>query len=159
MPSKPLIVNLHLLHSRSLSLSPIPCELGTEYVHHMIPAGLRSQPYGLPFECMIYPQMGWEASLTPTLYNSVKLCKSTRYMECKRNNGTAKREEVVDVFRKGKFELLALIEAKLKGNGEVSWCGVSGIIAGVQEMERAREGVAIMFERCVAQCGDRLWMC
>ena len=39
-----------------------------------------------------------------------------------------KREEVVDVFRKGKFELLAWTETKLKGNEEVSWCGVNGII-------------------------------
>ena len=50
----------------------------------------------------------------------------------------------MDVFREGKFELLALTEMKLKGNGEVSWCGVNGIIAGVQEMERTREGVAIL---------------
>ena len=48
------------------------------------------------------------------------------------------------VFRKGKFELLALKETKFKGNGELSWCGVNGIIAGVQEMERAREGVAVL---------------
>ena len=59
-------------------------------------------------------------------------------------NGTVKREEVVDDFRKGKFELLALTETKLKGNEEVSWYGVNGIIAGVQEMERAREGVAVL---------------
>ena len=32
-------------------------------------------------------------------------------------DGIVKREEVVDVFRKGKFELLALTETKLKGNG------------------------------------------
>ena len=57
-------------------------------------------------------------SPTPTLYNLVKLCKSFWYIECKRNiNGTAKREEVVDVFREGKFELLALME--MNGNGEV----------------------------------------
>ena len=46
-------------------------------------------------------------------------------------NGTVKREEVVDVFRKEKFELLALTETKLKENGEVSWWGVNGIIADV----------------------------
>ena len=40
--------------------------------------------------------------------------------------------------------MLALTETKLKGNGEVSWCGVNGITAGVQEMERAREGVAVV---------------
>ena len=56
----------------------------------------------------------------------------------------------MDFFRKGKFELLALTETKFKGNGEISWCGVNDIIAGVQEMERAREGVA--------QCG-RFLMC
>ena len=32
----------------------------------------------------------------------------------------------------------------MKGNGEVSWCGANGIIAGVQEMERAREGMTIL---------------
>ena len=51
---------------------------------------------------------------------------------------------MVDVFINGKFELLALTETKLKGNGEVSWCGVNGIIAGVHEMERTREGVAVL---------------
>ena len=48
------------------------------------------------------------------------------------------------VFREGKLKLLALTETKLKENGEVSWCGVNGIIAGVLEMKRAREGVAIV---------------
>ena len=38
--------------------------------------------------------------------------------------------------KEGKFELLALTEAKLKGNGEVPSCGVNGISAGVQEMGR-----------------------
>ena len=35
-------------------------------------------------------------------------------------NGTDKKEEVVNVFRKGKYELLALTETKLKRNGEAS---------------------------------------
>ena len=43
-------------------------------------------------------------------------------------NDTMKREDVADVFRKGKFELLALTETKLKGNEEVSWCGLNNII-------------------------------
>ena len=34
-------------------------------------------------------------------------------------NEIVKREEVVDVFRKGKFELLSLTETKLKRNGKV----------------------------------------
>ena len=43
-------------------------------------------------------------------------------------NGIAKRKEVVDAFRKGKFELIGLTETKLEGNGEVSWYRVDGII-------------------------------
>ena len=59
-------------------------------------------------------------------------------------NDTTKREEMVDIFQKGKFEFLALTETKLKGKGEVSWSGVNVIFAGVQEMESAREGVAVL---------------
>ena len=40
--------------------------------------------------------------------------------------------------------MLAFMETKLKGKGEVSWYGVNGIISGVQEMERAREWVAVL---------------
>ena len=46
----------------------------------------------------------------------------------------------MDVFQEGKFDLLALTETKLKGEGEVSWCGVNGIFAGVTKMK----GVAIL---------------
>ena len=63
----------------------------------------------------------------------------------------------MDVFRKGKFELLALTETKLKGNGEI-WCGVNGVIAGVQ-MERAWEGVAVLLNDVWHSTDDRLWMC
>ena len=42
------------------------------------------------------------------------------------------------------YELLDLMETKLKGNGEVSWCGVNGFIGDVQEMERARECMAVL---------------
>ena len=42
-------------------------------------------------------------------------------MECKWDK--LEREEVVDVFRKGKFELLAPNETKLKRNGGVSLWG------------------------------------
>ena len=55
---------------------------------------------------------------------------------------------MVDIYKE-KFELLALTETKLKGNGEVSWCGVNDIIAGVQEMG----GHPV--ERCGAQGSDR----
>ena len=63
----------------------------------------------------------------------------------RRINDTTEREEVVDIFKKGKFELLALTETKLKGKGEVSWSGVNVIFAGVQ-MERAKEGEAVQLK-------------
>ena len=47
--------------------------------------------------------------------------------------GTVKREEVVDVFREGKSNLLDLTEMKLNRNGKESWCEVNGIIACVQD--------------------------
>ena len=59
-------------------------------------------------------------------------------------NGIAKRVKVLNVCKEGNFELLAMTETKLKGNGEVSWCGVNGIIACSQEMEKDKEGVAIL---------------
>ena len=55
-----------------------------------------------------------------------------------------KVEELVYVFLKGKFELLSLTQTKLKRYGEVSWCGVNDIIAGVQAVERTREAVAVL---------------
>ena len=63
----------------------------------------------------------------------------------------------MDVFKEGKFELLDLTETKLEGNGEASWCGVNGIIASVQEIERIREGVVILLNN--VWCSDRLRMC
>ena len=51
---------------------------------------------------------------------------------------------MVDVFREGKFELLALTEKKLQWNGEISRCGVNCIITDVQEMERAKHGVVFL---------------
>ena len=55
-------------------------------------------------------------------------------------NRIAKREEEVDVFRKGKFELLALTETKLKENEEGSGCEINDITARVQGIEKARKG-------------------
>ena len=66
-------------------------------------------------------------------------------MECKRDKwGLQRGRSWWRFFRKGKFEFLALTETKLKGNKEVPWCGVNGITADVQEIERAREGVAVL---------------
>ena len=58
--------------------------------------------------------------------------------------GISKREELVDVFRKVNYELLALTETKLKINEEFSWYGVNNIITGVQEIERTREGMVVL---------------
>ena len=41
-------------------------------------------------------------------------------------------------------ELLALTDTKLKGDEEVSWCEVKGIIVAVHEIERVREDVAVV---------------
>ena len=61
----------------------------------------------------------------------------------------------MDIFKKVKFELLAL--TKFEGKGEVSWSGVNVIFAVVHEMERAREGVAAMLNNvwhsAVVKCG------
>ena len=46
--------------------------------------------------------------------------------------------------KKESYNCLPLTETKLKGNGQVSWCGVNGIIAGVQDIEKVRERVAIL---------------
>ena len=59
---------------------------------------------------------------------------------------------MIGAFKKGKFELLALIKAKLKGNGEVSWCVVDGITACVQKIERAREGVVVFINDDGSHC-------
>ena len=63
-------------------------------------------------------------------------------MECKGDKFNRKERGSVGVFRRGKFELLALTETKFKGDG------VNGITAGVQEIEMAGEGVAILVECC-----------
>ena len=68
-------------------------------------------------------------------------------------NNTTKRQEVEDIFKKEKFELLVLTEMKLKGKGKVSWSGVNVIFAGVQEMERDRERVAVLLNSAVVKYG------
>ena len=40
------------------------------------------------------------------------------------------------MFSERESELLAITETKLKGNWEVSWCGVNSISEGVPEIER-----------------------
>ena len=56
------------------------------------------------------------------------------------------------------FELFALPEIKQKGNGEVSQCGMNVIILGVQEIEMAKESMAVL-KNDLALCCDWLWVC
>ena len=37
-----------------------------------------------------------------------------------------------------------MIGTKLKGNGEVAWCGVNGLITSVQKIKRDWGGVAVL---------------
>ena len=53
-----------------------------------------------------------------------------------------KREEIGNMFRKRKLDVLALSETKLKGKGEVDFGGVGGRGSGVAD-GWAREGVVI----------------
>ena len=122
----------------------------------MIHAGRKSRPYGLG------AMLGAHTLFLLPKSASANLGRSGRYRRLppcitQRNyanrlgtwnvrgiNDRKKREEVVDIFKKENFELLALTKTKLKRKGEVSWSGVNAIFAGVQEMERAREGVAVL---------------
>src|SRR5678815_2945242 len=54
-------------------------------------------------------------------------------------NVEEKRREVMDVFRKGKFDLLAVTETKMKGNGENEWCGVKCVCVLVWKGMRGEE--------------------
>ena len=81
----------------------------------------------------------WVRGLHPVY--SFPMCKSAGYMECKRNKWKCEEGGVGQYFQKGKVLVACLDGDKLKGNGKVSCCGVNGI-AGVQVIERAKEGVA-----------------
>ena len=49
----------------------------------------------------------------------------------------------MDIFKEGKFELLALIETKLKGKGEVSWSVVNVVIEGRKEKKKKERGLDV----------------
>src|SRR5678815_4398192 len=59
-------------------------------------------------------------------------------------NVEEKRREVMDIFRKGKFDLLAVTETKVEGNGENEWCGVKCVCVGVERNERGIERFEIL---------------
>ena len=90
-------------------------------------------------------------SPTPALYNSAKLCKPFKYMECKINKWDCREglllfgecEEGID---SGRFQRRKVRVACLDGEEiEREWGVIMmRIIAGVQEIERAKERVAIL---------------
>ena len=59
-------------------------------------------------------------------------------------NREGKKEEVGEMFKSRSLDLLAVSETKLKGEGEVMFGGYKGVISGVSEKVRAREGVGIV---------------
>ena len=63
-------------------------------------------------------------------------------MENKGENGITKRKKMIDIFRKGKFEVLVLAKKKVKG--QILLSRGSGICAAVQENERNKEGEAFL---------------
>src|SRR5678816_1312064 len=65
-----------------------------------------------------------------------------------------KRRKVMDVFRKGKFDLLAVTETKMEGNGENEWCGVKCVCVGVERNERGIERFAILMSDCLLYTSD-----
>ena len=79
-------------------------------------------------------------------------------MECKRNKWDCEEGGGDGCFQKGKFELFALTETKLKETGKVSWRRVNGMITGVQWMERARKGVAILLNDFGCISSRILWV-
>ena len=53
-------------------------------------------------------------------------------------------EEVVDVFGKGKFDLVPLTKTKKKGTEKISWCGICVICEEIHENERTTESVTVL---------------
>ena len=44
-----------------------------------------------------------------------------------------KRSSVIQVMRERKYDVLALSETKLKGNGMIEWDGMKGVKAGLEK--------------------------
>ena len=49
----------------------------------------------------------------------MSLCESLGCKKCVRRGDVAKKEEMVGVFTKGKYEFLGLTDAEMKGNKEI----------------------------------------
>ena len=75
-----------------------------------------------------------EVSPTPALYNSAKLCKPFRYMDCKRNKWNCEEEGGGGRFQRRKVRIACLDGHEIEREGRGIMGGVNGIIAAVQEM-------------------------
>ena len=61
-----------------------------------------------------------------------------------------KKRMIADIFKERKFDIFALCETKVKGQGVEDWDGQRVIVSGVSERCRAREGVGLII-------ANRLW--
>src|SRR5678815_194455 len=62
-------------------------------------------------------------------------------------NEDLKREEVGLMFEEKRLDVLGLTETKLKGKREMDFGKYKGMISGVNERVRAREGVGIVMRK------------
>ena len=61
-----------------------------------------------------------------------------------------KKSMIVDIFKERKYDVFALCETKVKGQGVQDWDEQRVLVSGVSERCRAREGVGLII-------ANRLW--
>src|SRR5678815_4689726 len=71
-------------------------------------------------------------------------------------NEDLKREEVGLMFEEKRLDVLGLTETKLKGKREMEFGKYKGMISGVNERVRAREGVGIVMKK---EVWDKVRVC
>ena len=82
----------------------------------MIHGGRKNRPYDLGFHTNLGRSGRCRRLLPCITWRKYVNCLIT--WNVRGINGIAKRKEVMDIFKEGRFELLALTETKLKGNGD-----------------------------------------
>src|SRR5678816_2370624 len=71
-------------------------------------------------------------------------------------NEDLKREEVGLMFEEKRLDVLGITETKLKGKREMNFGEYKGMISGVNERVRAREGVGIVMRK---EMWDKVRLC
>src|SRR5678816_1421047 len=71
-------------------------------------------------------------------------------------NEDLKREEVGLMFEEKRLDVLGITETKLKGKREMDFGEYKGMISGVNERVRAREGVGIVMRK---EVWDKVRLC